>query len=54
MVKENNENQAACPERGANKVMGLTCWEQFGAILAWKWHDLYLQTEHFLTVASYK
>lgn len=44
---------AKCPECGGALVDGMTCWEQFGAILAWEWHDSALAAEHFLTVASY-
>jgi hypothetical protein len=33
--------------------MGLSCWEQLGAILAWEWRDPALSAVHFLTVASY-
>jgi hypothetical protein len=42
-----------CPECGAPRVAGMTCWEQLGGILAWEWSDPDLQAEHFLTVASY-
>ncbi len=31
----------------------MSCWEQFGGVLAWEWHDPDLQSVHFLTVASY-
>jgi hypothetical protein len=42
-----------CPECGAPRVDGLSCWEQLGAILAWEWQDPELAAQHFLTVASY-
>lgn len=42
-----------CPECGAPRVDGLTCWEQLGIILAWEWQDPELLAQHFLTVASY-
>ena len=54
MISDNNEqNPATCPECGADKIMGMSCWEQLGGILAWEWHDPDLLAEHFLTVASY-
>lgn len=31
----------------------MSCWEQFGAILAWEWQYPELQALHFLTVAAY-
>ena len=45
--------EAACPECGAPRVNGLTCWEMLGALIAWEYDDPELQAEHFLTVASY-
>lgn len=42
-----------CPECGAPRVDGLTCWEMLGAIIAWEYQDPALQAEHFLTVAAY-
>jgi len=42
-----------CPECGAPRVDGLTCWEQLGAVIAWELDDPELQAEHFLTVATY-
>ncbi len=45
--------QEHCPECGAPRVEGLTCWEQLGALLAWEWQDADLQALHFETVASY-
>ena len=53
MSHNNEQYPASCPECGADKIMGMTCWEQLGGILAWEWHDPDLYTEHFLTVASY-
>jgi hypothetical protein len=45
--------EEACPECGAARVDGMTCWEQLGAIGAWEFQDSELYAEHFLTVASY-
>ena len=42
-----------CPECGAPRVNGMTCWEMLGALLAWEYDDPELQAEHFLTLASY-
>jgi hypothetical protein len=42
-----------CPECGAPRVDGMTCWEQLGAIGSWEFQDPELLAEHFLTVASY-
>ncbi len=42
-----------CPECGAPRVEGMTCWEQLGAIGAWEFQDPELMAEHFLTVACY-
>ena len=42
-----------CPECGAPAVDGMSCWEQFGSLLAWEVDDPELRAEHFLTVASY-
>jgi hypothetical protein len=53
MAEQDEQNAATCPECGAPIVEGLTCGEQFGAILAWEAHDPELLAEHFLTVASY-
>ncbi len=53
MLINNERNPASCPECGAPKIMGMTCWEQLSGILAWEWHDPDLFAEHFLTVASY-
>lgn len=43
----------ACPECGAPRVEGFTCWEQLGLLIAWEYGDEELRREHFLTVASY-
>ncbi|MBE2236895.1 MAG: hypothetical protein IAE81_03835 [Caldilineaceae bacterium] len=48
-----NLEQDACAECGAPRVEGMSCWEQFGALLAWEWQDPALQAAHFLIVASY-
>jgi Family of unknown function (DUF5946) len=48
-----NKATATCPECGAPRVEGMTCWEQLGAIGAWEFQDPELMAEHFLTVASY-
>jgi hypothetical protein len=53
MEKESSEDGIRCAECGAPRVNGMTCWEQFGAVLAWEAHDAELLAEHFLTVASY-
>lgn len=45
--------EATCPECGAPTVDGMTCGEQFGALLAWEAHDPGLLAVHFLTVAAY-
>ena len=48
-----NEAPDFCPECGGKRVLGMTCWEQLGALLAWEWDDPELYAEHFLTVAAY-
>jgi hypothetical protein len=53
MAEQSEQNAGRCPECGAPLVDGLTCSEQFGAILAWEAHDPELLAEHFLTVAGY-
>lgn len=45
--------QTSCPECGAPRVDGLTCWEQLGMLIAWEHNDPALRAEHFLIVASY-
>jgi hypothetical protein len=52
MAEHTQPIAASCPECGAPPVDGLTCAEQFGAVLAWEAHDPELQAEHFLTVAA--
>lgn len=42
-----------CPECGAPRRDGMTCWEQLGGVLAWEAQDPELAAEHFLTVACY-
>ncbi len=42
-----------CPECGAPRTAGLTCWEQLGLLIAWEHADPELAAEHFLTVACY-
>lgn len=42
-----------CPECGAPRVDGMTCWDQLGLLLAWEANDPELAAQHFLTVASY-
>lgn len=42
-----------CPECGAPRLDGLTCWEQLGLLIAWEFNDPELAAKHFLTVASY-
>lgn len=53
MLKSNKQELVSCLECGAQKIRGMSCWEQLGGILAWEWHDPDLQSVHFLTVASY-
>lgn len=53
MSQSSDQAPTFCPECGAPKVEGLSCWEQLGAILALEWHDPALSVVHFLTVASY-
>ena len=52
-MPEPSNTADTCPECGARRAGGLTCWEQLGALLAWEAHDPELAAEHFLTVASY-
>lgn len=40
-----------CPECGAPRQDGMSCWEQLGLLIAWEADDPELQAEHFLTVA---
>ena len=47
------DNSASCPECGAPRLDGMTCWDQLGLLLAWEAEDSALAAEHFLTVASY-
>lgn len=42
-----------CPECGAPRVHGMTCWEMLGLLIAWEYDDPDRRAEHFLTVASY-
>lgn len=42
-----------CPECGAPRVEGMTCWEQPGMLIAWEADDPELLAEHFLTVATW-
>lgn len=44
---------STCPECGAPRVEGLTCWEQLGMEIAWEADDPELLAEHFFTVATY-
>jgi hypothetical protein len=53
MSEPTQAHAARCPECGAPRVNGLTCWEMLGALLAWEYDDPELMAEHFLTVASY-
>ncbi|HEX2079999.1 MAG TPA: DUF5946 family protein [Longimicrobium sp.] len=46
-------DRSTCPECGAPRVDGLTCWEQLGMLIAWEADDPVLLAEHFLTVATY-
>ncbi len=47
------DEPGACSECGAPRVMGLSCWEQLGALIAWEGSDPELLAEHFLTVTCY-
>lgn len=53
MEPSTDEVKTTCPECGAARVDGMTCWEQLGGILAWEYQDQELADQHFLTVASY-
>lgn len=53
MVEPVKQEETICPECGAPRVEGLTCWEQLGGILAWEYQDPDFRAEHFLTVAAY-
>lgn len=53
MVEPMKQEENTCPECGAARVEGLTCWGQLGAVLGWEYQDPDLRAEHFLTVASY-
>lgn len=53
MADSKTDDVPSCPECGAPRVDGMTCWEQLGGILAWEANDPELGAEHFLTVASY-
>jgi hypothetical protein len=52
-VQQDEVDNGTCPECGAPRVAGMTCWEQLGAIGAWEWQDPELLAQHFLTVAAY-
>jgi hypothetical protein len=47
------KDTASCPECGAPRLEGMTCWEQLGLLIAWEYDDPELRAEHFLTVACY-
>jgi len=53
MTEQDQNQDESCPECGAPRVDGMTCWEQLGAIGAWEFQNPDLWAEHFLTVASY-
>ena len=53
MNEQANADRSACPECGAPRVEGLTCWEQLGMLISWEGDDPELAAEHFLTVATY-
>lgn len=53
MSQSGIQTLSSCPECGASKVLGMSCYEQLGAILAWEWSDPALSAVHFLTLASY-
>jgi Family of unknown function (DUF5946) len=53
MSAAEDPDPSTCPECGAPRVAGLTCWEQLGMVLAWEADDPELLAEHFLTVATY-
>jgi hypothetical protein len=51
MSEQTQAYEAPCPECGAPRVNGMSCWEMLGMLLAWDCDDPALQAEHFLTVA---
>jgi hypothetical protein len=53
MDRRASPDSGACPECGAPRIVGLSCWEQLGLLLAWEYEDPELRAEHFLTVAAY-
>ncbi len=53
MNQSAHADRPTCPECGAPRVEGLTCWEQLGMLIAWEADDPELLAEHFLTVATY-
>lgn len=53
MNEQADADRSPCPECGAPRVEGLTCWEQLGMLIAWEADDPELLAEHFLTVATY-
>jgi hypothetical protein len=48
-----NKDLAVCPECGASKVTGYTCWDMLGQVIGWEYGDPELASEHFMTVACY-
>ena len=53
MAEQLDFDTNTCPECGAARVAGMTCWEQLGALIAWEYQDSELRGEHFLIVAAY-
>lgn len=53
MNRSTSPAPGACPECGAPRVDGMSCWQQLGGLLALEYEDPELQAEHFLTVAAY-
>lgn len=53
MTRVADSHPPTCPESGAPRVDGLTCWEQLGMVIAWEADHPALLAEHFLTVAAW-
>ena len=53
MSDQTQFHEEHCPECGAPRLNGLSCWEILGMLLAWEHDDAELRAEHFLTVACY-
>jgi hypothetical protein len=53
MSEQTTSHEEHCPECGAPRVNGLSCWEMLGLLIAWEYDDPDLRAEHFFTVACY-